>query len=130
MGAAVVTPRTQSAPPPISIESIASTLESGQSQTSIARGTGNNPSDQQQQQVWRDDSFDQRGRGDAAAGGLRSRTTEERGGRGADQEPGYDYGRNGFPEGRAGAANAARDPGVVGGGVTGDERKSKGNPNK
>ncbi|CAB1113957.1 unnamed protein product [Ectocarpus sp. CCAP 1310/34] len=126
---AAVAPRTQSAAP-ISIESIASLLERGQSQTSTARGNGNNPSDQQQQQVWRDDSFDKRGRGDAAAAGLRSRNTEERGAGGADQEPGYHGGRNGFPGGRAGAANAVRDPGVVGGGDTVGEEKSKGNPNK
>ncbi|CBN74821.1 multidrug resistance pump, putative [Ectocarpus siliculosus] len=126
---AAVAPRTQSAAP-ISIESIASTLESGQSQTSSARSNGNNPSDQQQQQVWRDSSFDQRGRGDAAAAGLRSRNTEEPGWVGDDQEPGYDDGRNGFPGGRAGVANAARDPGVVEGGDIVGEEQSKGNPNK
>ncbi|CAM9144570.1 unnamed protein product [Ectocarpus sp. 12 AP-2014] len=126
---AAVAPRTQSTAP-ISIESIASTLESGQSQTSTARGNGDNSGDQQQQQVWRDNSFDQHDKGDAATGGLRSRNTEERGWVGDDQEPSYDDGRNGFPGGRAGAANAARDPGVVGGGDTVGAEKSKGNPNK
>ncbi len=113
---------------PISIESIAAALESGQSQTATSGSNG-----QQQQQVWRSSP---------ASGGVGAGAPsayQMRQGAGArrdvapDRETGQSLDSRDF-ERAGGLGVGGRDPkafaGIMGGGGTGGGKKANRNPNK